>query len=292
MPHFRSAPLEQSSAYLLISHGSRDLRPDLAARSLARLVSKRLRQGDYRSANVAPTLPSPGQVTKTPPLQEQHTQRLAEMAAHRLQPLVGTATLELSPVPLHEQIRQFGQRSAAAGCDSLKLIPLFLLPGVHVMEDIPKEVAIARHDLDGRIAVDLYPHLGSHPDIVRLLAEPMQEHVSAARVLVSHGSRRAGGNQPVEAIAAQLGAVPAYWSTEPGLGAQVQALVEAGKQSIAILPYFLFAGGLTDAIAQQIDSLSQQLPHVEFHHAEPIGTSPGLASLILDLLQQESRSDI
>jgi len=58
-------------------------------------------------------------------------------------PLIGTACLELSPVPLHEQIKEFGVGALAGGYNCFQVVPLFLLPGVHVIEDIPTEVAIA-----------------------------------------------------------------------------------------------------------------------------------------------------
>jgi len=70
--------------------------------------------------------------------------------------------LELSPVPLHEQIKEFGAGAIAAGYNRLQVVPLFLLPGVHVMEDIPTEVAIAQQALDPELKIALQPHLGTH----------------------------------------------------------------------------------------------------------------------------------
>jgi sirohydrochlorin ferrochelatase len=66
----------------------------------------------------------------------------------------------------------------------------------------------------------------------------------------------------------------------------VKAFVEAGKEEIAILPYFLFAGGITDAIAQTVERLSQQFPSAKLQMAEPIGASAELADLIWDLRSQ------
>ncbi|NEP61366.1 MAG: sirohydrochlorin chelatase, partial [Symploca sp. SIO2G7] len=66
-------------------------------------------------------------------------------------PLVGTATLELAPSPLHEQIQQFANLALRVGCQEVQLLPLFLLPGVHVMEDIPAEAAQAQANLGDSI---------------------------------------------------------------------------------------------------------------------------------------------
>lgn len=186
-------------------------------------------------------------------------------------------------MPLHQQIQQFANRTIAAGCHTLKILPLFLLPGVHVMEDIPQEMAIVRQSLKETIAIDLRPHLGSHPQLKALLNTELAP--SAPRILLSHGSRRSGGNEPVETIAAQLGAVAAYWSVPPHLEAQVAALVKTGCREIVILPYFLFAGGITDAIVQTVDSLAAQFPAIQLHLADPLGASPTMADLAVDLMR-------
>jgi len=61
---------------------------------------------------------------------------------------------------------------ALAG-NRLQVVPLFLLPGVHVMEDIPTEVAIAQQALDPELKIALQPHLGTHLGLSGLLATQM-----------------------------------------------------------------------------------------------------------------------
>lgn len=210
--------------------------------------------------------------------------------------LVGTACLELAPQPLHEQIQEFGKKALAAGYKQLQVLPLFLLPGVHVMEDIPAEVAIAQKAFGSDLQIDIRPHLGSHPGLGHLLANqlagfaPPQQDINrgekTARILLSHGSRRAGANQPVEAIAATVGAIPAYWLVPPSLESRIQELVSAGYKHIEILPYFLFSGGITDAIAQAVEEYRVQFPSATLHLAEPIGASAELADLIWDLTSE------
>lgn len=195
-------------------------------------------------------------------------------------PLVDTAALELASSPLHQQIQQVAERAKASGYSQLQVLPLFLLPGVHVMEDIPAEVAIAQQHLGESFYLKLRPFLGKHPQLPELLKgfDPQ-----VALILLAHGSRRLGGNQPVEAIAAQLSALPAYWSVPPSLETQVSRLIQQGHSHISIQPYFLFEGGITDAIAQTVQQLRQQFPAVQLHLASPFGTTPELARLIVDL---------
>ncbi len=210
----------------------------------------------------------------------------ATVASSSPYPLVGTATLELASLPLHEQIQQFASESLLAGCNQVQLLPIFLLPGVHVKEDIPQEVALASASLGEAVVMNQRPHLGAHPGLARMLASQQATIDADAKILLSHGTRRAGGNEAVEAVADQLGAVAAYWSVKPTLEEQIKVLADAGHKRIAILPYFLFAGGITDAIAQSVSGLQAQFPRLQLKLAEPIGASAQLANLIVDLIEQ------
>ncbi|WP_373526686.1 sirohydrochlorin chelatase [Nostoc sp.] len=242
-----------SSAYLLVSHGSRDRRPEIAMHQLAKLVFNKLPNSEH---------------------------------------LVGIAALEMSSQPLHEQIQQFA-KSAFYNCgvsqneNRLKIIPLFLLPGMHVMTDIPAEVALAQQAIGEDIIIELQPYLGSHPDLDKLLAKQIATIKTEALILLAHGSRRPGSQETVEAIAASLEAVAAYWAGPPSLESRVKELVAAGYREIAILPYFLFAGGITDAIAASIEELKLQFSAVNFQLAKPLGASAELAELIWDLTEIE-----
>lgn len=201
-------------------------------------------------------------------------------------PLVGTATLELAAAPLHEQVRQFASSALAAGCNQLELLPLFLLPGVHVMEDIPTEVALAQSSLGDAIVINVRSHLGDCPGLGKILGQQSATANADAKILMTHGTRRVGGNAPIEAVAKDLGAVVAYWSVTPSLKVQVEALAAAGAKKIAILPYFLFSGGITDAIAQEVTVLQNQFPELDLSLCDPIGVSSDLADLIIDLIEK------
>jgi sirohydrochlorin ferrochelatase len=243
------------SAYLLVSHGSRDPRPEVAMQGLAGLLRDRLQE-------------------------QQGQSRL---------PMVGTAQLELHPLPLHQQITDFADRARAVGCDRLQILPLFLLEGVHVMEDIPAEIAQAHRILGPSIQLDLRPHLGSQiselSHLLQSAIQPLQESKSGDQqwIVLSHGSRRPGSNQVVEEMANRLQAIPAYWSIFPSLEDRMNQLIQAGHRHLGILPYFLFPGGITDAIGELAQEISQRHPELQIQLAEPIGTTPELAELILAL---------
>lgn len=271
--------MQLSSAYLLISHGSRDPRPQKAIAKLAELIRTKLEtQGAtwIPTINAARILPLPDRAGNTSP---------AMVVNSSWYPLVGTATLELAEIPLHEQIRQFAGVALAQGCNQLQLLPLFLLPGIHVMEDIPTEVELAKANLGQAITINQRPHLGSHPGLARILTRQMAVANADAKILISHGTRRAAGNDLVKTVADKLGAIVAYWSMMPTLEAQINVLAGAGHKQIVIIPYFLFAGGITDAIAQLVTRLEDQYSELDLILCNPIGVSSELTELIIDLIE-------
>ena len=279
------------SAYLLLSHGSRDPRPQAAIDALAERFAQKIPYAGLQSlatgnegaiANDHPSL-------TTAPL---HATATIECEP----PLVGTAFLECHPLPLHQQIEQFSDRVKSATIASngsakpckIAILPLFLLPGVHVMDDIPQEMALAQQALGDAIELDLRPAIGSHSGLHRLVTECMAKQPVEAWIVLAHGSRRPNGNQPVEDLAEHLGTLTAYWSVPPSLESRLQELSQLGICQIGILPYFLFAGGITDAIAQAVETLSQQFPTLKLHLAPPLAASSELTDLLVDLAQDEA----
>lgn len=291
-------PLVASTAYLLISHGSRDPRPQEAMNRLANLVRKHLEaallppalsdeptgsrslEAQRRpSSERRPALTTAGQTSLlTRP-------RLTTVPTASAKVIVGTACLELSPIPLSEQIYEFGLRLKAAGIEELKLLPMFLMAGVHVMADIPEEVEGARQLL-GHDAVELTlcPHLGSHPRIAEVLANRLGSVPAEGLLLVAHGSRRPKGNRAIAGLANRLGTAVAYWSTPPDIETQVIDLMQQGCQRLTILPYFLFAGGITDAIAHRTEELAERFPKICFRLLPTLGAADEIAELAFDLV--------
>ncbi|HEY9908690.1 MAG TPA: hypothetical protein V6D18_13920, partial [Thermosynechococcaceae cyanobacterium] len=112
----------QTPAYLLVIHGSRDPRPALAVSDLAQLFAERIRHQPH-SGETAAALLDLGQERSIP----------AVLTPPEI--LVGTASLECHPLRLHEQILEFWRSRSQDSQGRLVILPLFLLPGVHVMQD-------------------------------------------------------------------------------------------------------------------------------------------------------------
>ena len=202
-----------TSSYLLVSHGSRDPRPQIALDRLAYLVDQQL--------VIREVCPSRYQaVSSSKKLIEGATTLLCETESIR----VRTATLECHPLPLHRQIIEAAYVHKTSEFFKLKIVPLFLLPGVHVQVDLPSEIAIAQSQLGNSIQLELCPYLGSSPRILEILARKFNPDPSEVRIIFAHGSRRVGGNTVIENLAQQLNAIACYWSVAPNLDAIISNL--------------------------------------------------------------------
>jgi sirohydrochlorin ferrochelatase len=193
---------------------------------------------------------------------------------------------------LHQQMQQFGNTFLEQLADGLAqqpaqiaVMPLFLLAGVHVTQDIPAEVALAQRSLPADLRFVVKPHLGSHPGLRRLITEQMAALPIETWVLLAHGSRRPQANQAVETLAEHLGAIAAYWAVSPNLESRLLELAQLGYRKIGILPYFLFRGRTTDAIACMVEQLSHQFSTLHLTLIDPLDASSELADLLINLAQ-------
>jgi len=238
------------TAILLVAHGSRDPRPQVTLNALAATLCQRL------------GVP------------------------------VETAVLELGHESLAGQIQAFATRLLQAEpivMPMLAIVPLFLIPGVHVCEDIPAEVAAAQAQV--AIPIVLLPHVGGAIDFAALVRQVVTVPAIAPEatqgkpesvnkggqegepdivkgwevgLMIAHGSRRLGAEVDLVAIADQLQTqlrIPwqlAYTSVAGQVETHLNALLAAGYQRILVYPHFLCAGSLTDMLTAQLATIVDQ----------------------------------
>lgn len=195
---------------------------------------------------------------------------------------IATAYLELGNQPLSAKIAHFAQEYAKKGYETLKILPLFLLSGTHVLEDIPKEVEISRPL--SPIKLELMFHLGQSQDLITLLKHKYQQQPTTHRILLTHGTKIIQGNKESEEIAQKLKAKTAYWSTFPNLASVIDKLPSSPSDSIAILSYFLFSGKITDNIASQIELLQKETKS-QLKFIPPLGITPEFVEMIVKLIK-------
>lgn len=210
-------------------------------------------------------------------------QNLVTVARSQSDRHISGGCLEGQTLTLAQQLAQFANEviqhadleDGSEGCSEIVILPLFLLEGVHVSEDIPAEVAIAQAQFENKLIFRTTAHLGTNAQIPNLLLQHFEKYSKCdaqqkqaekqARILLAHGSRRTGANQVVETLAKHSQAIAAYWGVEPKIETQIESLLAQGIDQISILPYFLTEGGLTEAIAKKIEvyrdrAQIQQLP--------------------------------
>lgn len=243
---------EQSTAYFLVAHGSRAPHSAKSLQTLATLF--------------------------------------CQTQPHKIM-RVGTGALEFQDRPLSQQIIEFC-RSLPPTTTLVKILPVFLLPGTHVLEDIPEAIHAAQQELRSQPQaphLDLRSHLGSHPNIGQVIQENLipesQDDTgkSDAWILMGHGSRRASGNHTIQALAQQLQMHAAFWVSHPSLEDKIRELQAQGIQSIGVMPYFLFTGKITKTISEQAHQLESKLDPLRIFVSPPLEPRPTLAKFLLDL---------
>ncbi len=284
------------TAYLLVSHGSSDPRHQAGLTRLARGMRQHLgrlsrsaqagvnHQGsatltESLSAALLPTLESYNSGIEPTLLRSRsQTQGIASNL-----PIVGTATLEAAEYSLAEQIVQFTQRIARQDVHQLVIIPLFLLAGVHVKEDLPTEIAAAQQQLPADLKVKCLAYLGSRQLFKQYVAARLAKTKADRCVLLAHGSRRTAGNRTIQQLGRGLDADVAFWKVAPDLETQVYNLMQQGHQHIAIAPFFLFPGSITDAIVHRTEQIAEHLPKLSLRLLSPLGTSSDLSKIIAEM---------
>lgn len=86
---------------------------------------------------------------------------------------VEVAFLQLARPDLDEAAR----RCVEAGARRVGIVPFFLFPGAHVLEDIPRAVRALREHFPG-VTFALAPALGDHPKVIEAAADRAKEILS------------------------------------------------------------------------------------------------------------------
>lgn len=190
---------------------------------------------------------------------------------------VSWGTLEGAPLP--EQIRQFSQRAQAQGAERMVILPLFLLPGNHVVVDLPLAIAAANSVLP----IELLPFLGEQP-LFRAWLQLAIAHESA-HILLSHGSRRPEVLPWFEELCQTCGVRPALLTHVGSLDHAIEARMAQGYTSSKVYGYFLFGGKTVDQVHHQLATLQVRYPHHSVSLVPAIQPLPSLINVLRQILQ-------
>ncbi len=164
---------------------------------------------------------------------------------------VGCGVLEMGPQPLEQQIREF---LIAHQLSTVRVLPLFLLSGVHAEVDIPQAIAqVGAH-------VQQMHVLGKSPGLVEFLARTTVLEPDEGIVLFAHGSRREEANRQIGFLADSLAQfvhapVLAAFLKEEGSLQQALSRLHAQGHRALVIPHFLFPGGVTDYLTEFVQGI-------------------------------------
>ncbi|WP_298616978.1 sirohydrochlorin chelatase [uncultured Thermosynechococcus sp.] len=190
---------------------------------------------------------------------------------------VGWGTLEGAPLP--EQIRQFSQQAQCQGAERLVILPLFLLPGNHVVVDLPPAIAAA----NAVLPIELLPFLGGQP-LFQAWLQLAIAHESA-HILLGHGSRRPEVLPWFEALCQTCGVLPALLTQATSLDQAIEARIAEGHTSSKIYGYFLFGGKTVNQVHQQVARLQVRYPHHSISWVPAIQPTRALINVLQQILQ-------
>lgn len=196
-------------------------------------------------------------------------------------PPIISAYLELTEKPLHRVILDFAHHCYSQGYKTIKILPLFLISGTHVIHDIPEEVTMAKEK--SPLPLHLIPHFGTSHQLIDFLRQQYQPYHPSHKIFFAHGTSLPQGNQELEKMAHKLDASLAYWVTSPSLSDMIHSLNSPHTNTTVILPYFLFTGKITSAIEQTIMTLDREIRD-KIIVIPPLGINKDLSKIIANLI--------
>ena len=169
-----------------------------------------------------------------------------------------------------------------AGLDGPGVVtPLLLASAYHARVDIPAMIAESQADV---LQADT---LGEDPRLVEVLRHRLAPLTTGRRevgvLVVAVGSSHADANGRTAALGDAL-AADSHWTAvqvayatgpQPSVADGIAALRERGARHIAIAPWFIAPGRITDRVAALADTHGVVM-------AEPLGAHPLLAATVLD----------
>jgi sirohydrochlorin cobaltochelatase len=210
----------------------------------------------------------------------QSVNRVATACARSISATVGAAYLELAPTSLANQITVFASQ---LGCQELRILPLFLAPGVHSSIDLPAAITEAQAHLETSCQLVLLAPLGNS---MASILQPIRDTLPFDTIFLAHGSRQAGDF--LLNLAAELQAKPAFWAifppAEPEATLANRVTDFSASAEIGVLLYFLFPGKTSAAIEAAISELKLRFPHCHIRSTALLGEEPTVIEKIGQLL--------
>ena len=227
---------------------------------------------------------------------------LAAKLEERLGVPVDAAYIELAEPTITEAID-----TLAPTCRTLTVVPLALFGASHVKNDVPLAVQTARAEHD-ELTIHYGSHLGVHPSLVDLLDDRVsaieadlgvdRAHDDVTVVVCARGSSDPDSNADVHKLARLLyegrglDRVEASFIgvTSPLLEETLHTVTKDRPDAVAVVPYMLGDGTLTQRIVDRTAEFDDEYPYVDGGAGDPLGIDDRVVDVLADRVR-EARSD-
>jgi sirohydrochlorin cobaltochelatase len=228
---------------------------------------------------------------------EKSNEQVRELAA-KLEPELGVP-VDVAYLELAEPAIPAAIDALAPTCRTLTVVPLSLFGASHVKNDVPLAVQTARAEHDD-LTIHYGSHLGVHPSLVDLLDERVRAVEAelgvdratddVAVVVCARGSSDPDSNADVHKLARLLyegrefDRVEASFIgvTTPLLDETLHTVTKDRPDAVAVVPYMLGDGTLTQRIVDRTDEFDDEYPYVAAGAGEPLGTDDRVVDVLAD----------
>lgn len=219
------------------------------------------------------------------------------------QPVEG-AFLELAEPALGEGV----DRLVAAGCTTIRIVPLLLFAAGHAKQDVPAaaDEAAARHR---GLKVEIASPLGCAEPIVALSVRRYQETLSqrpcvppeqSFLLLVGRGTSDAEAIEEVRFFTALRAKRTPVARAEtcfvavarPSLSEGLERAAAAGLLRVVVQPHLLFAGQVLDEITSAVARQAEVSPGIEWVLTGHLGPEAELVAAVLESAGMSSRAGL
>ncbi len=207
--------------------------------------------------------------------------------------------IELSYLEFTLPLIQEGiQNCVEKGSTKIIIMPLLLSEAVHVKEDIPREIQMAKikyPNIEFRYGKPIGIHYKMYDILLtRLLETKCEIDQKTAVILVAKGSRFETANHDLRKIAEEFpdfckaGMIEAAFlsMTNPKLTNVIEECIARGATKLIVLPYILFQGLLIKKIEETIDNFTIKFPHLTFLTGRYIGSHSLLFEIIKERIDE------
>lgn len=170
------------------------------------------------------------------------------------EPIQGFGFLEQAEPSIERAV----EACIARGATEITLVPIFLLPGVHVNQDLPA-ICSNYSEVTFRIANPL----GVDAIMVEILHDRLRDagysnHPDEIVLLVGHGSREPAAKREFEKLASLLdGDIDTAYLTTPNYYDEM--VEKLADKKIFLLPYLLYSGGFTTKMKKNLAAYGEQI---------------------------------